>query len=220
MKLIAHRGKNNHSFQENSWLAFENCLKKDYISGIECDVRLTKDNQLVVCHDMSINRVSDGSGLVQNYTLKELQRYNFGTKQYPTRILTFLEFIRKLKTTKLILIELKYEGTDYQTYVNRVIDVLKKKTLNYYLCSFNTDILHYLKKKFPKYPIGIIVTRLINEHHQDDFDFISLNYHLYPVKNKEVHFVWTVNQEKNIKEFQKKDIYVITDKAYLFNNLS
>lgn len=218
MKLIAHRGKNNHAFQENTWDAFEACLNQEYISGIECDIRWTKDQQLVVCHDMSINRVSDGSGLVENKALKELKKYNFGTKKHPSQILTFLEFIKRLHTSKVIVIELKFEGTNYQKYVDQVIAILKKKTLNYYLCSFNTDVLRYLKEKYSKYPIGVIVTYLMNEHHQDEFDFISLNYHLYSKDDPNARFVWTVNQEKELKKFIKKDLYVVTDKAYLLSH--
>ena len=64
----------------------------------------------------------------------------------------------------------------------------------------------------------MIVTYLINEHHQDEFDFISLNYHLYSKDDPNVRFVWTVNQEKELKKFIKKDLYVVTDKAYLLSH--
>ena len=48
MYLIAHRENNNHKYKENSKEAFINCFNTEYIDGIELDIRLTKDNIIVV----------------------------------------------------------------------------------------------------------------------------------------------------------------------------
>ena len=63
--LIAHRGLNNKKYKENTKEAIINSLKQDYIKGIEIDIRLTKDNKIVVIHDSTINRTSNGQGKVK-----------------------------------------------------------------------------------------------------------------------------------------------------------
>ena len=73
MYLIAHRAKNNHEFSENSLPAILDVLEKDYIDGIEIDVRITKDKELVLIHDHVIDFISDGTGIVSHMTLKELK---------------------------------------------------------------------------------------------------------------------------------------------------
>ena len=50
MKIIAHRA-NDGIHEENSLEAILNSLEKEYIDGIEIDIRLTKDNKLIICHD-------------------------------------------------------------------------------------------------------------------------------------------------------------------------
>ena len=68
--LTAHRGY-RAKFPENTMLAFEEALKLD-IDSIEMDVRMTKDNEIVVIHDPTIDRTTDKTGLVKNMTLAEV----------------------------------------------------------------------------------------------------------------------------------------------------
>ena len=89
MKLWAHRGASGHA-PENTMPAFElaQMLGAD---GIELDVQLTGDGVPVVIHDERVDRVSDGSGWVKDYTLEELRALNmnqtfpsYGTVRIPT----------------------------------------------------------------------------------------------------------------------------------------
>ena len=50
--LIAHRGLDNHKYKENSIKGILNSLSKDYVSGIEVDIRFTKDKKIIVYHDL------------------------------------------------------------------------------------------------------------------------------------------------------------------------
>ena len=86
--LIAHRGVNNLDFGENTKEAVTNSLKNSYVKGVEIDARITKDNKIVVIHDMTINRTSDGAGFVSKMNLRDLRKYNFGTKKNFSRIST------------------------------------------------------------------------------------------------------------------------------------
>lgn len=217
MKLIAHRGNNNHGFKENTKEALLSSLSTSYIDGVECDVRMTKDGRLVLNHDMTINRTSNGSGFVMNKTLRQLRKYNFGTKKHPTTITTLKEFLSSVSTNKMIVIELKSEDLRIKTFVNKVVRVCKKYHLNYYFCSFRHDILKYMKEKYPTLKVGIIVGSGLNYNHQKEFDFVSIQKNSYQGKKREL-FVWPVNTKKDVEKFRNKEVYVVTDKAYLLKD--
>ena len=54
--LIAHRGNDNHKYLENTKEAVIYCLNKEYIDGIEIDIRVTKDKEFVLSHNMLIDK--------------------------------------------------------------------------------------------------------------------------------------------------------------------
>ncbi|WP_323702711.1 glycerophosphodiester phosphodiesterase [Mammaliicoccus sp. Dog046] len=74
--VFAHRG-GMALRPEHTRLAFDHALKYD-VTGFEIDVRLTKDEVLVVTHDETVDRTSNGSGYVGEHTLAELQQLDFG----------------------------------------------------------------------------------------------------------------------------------------------
>ncbi len=74
-KIWAHRGSSGFA-PENTMPAFEIAKELD-IDGIELDVQMTKDGELVVIHDETINRTSDGKGWVKDLTLEQLRQFNF-----------------------------------------------------------------------------------------------------------------------------------------------
>ena len=74
MKVYAHRGYSGR-YPENTMLAFKEAGKLG-VDGIELDVQLTKDGEVVVIHDEKIDRTTDGPGYVIDYTLQELKKFN------------------------------------------------------------------------------------------------------------------------------------------------
>lgn len=72
----AHRGASAYA-PENTLAAFL-LARRLGADGVELDVHLTKDGEVVVCHDADIKRTSDGSGVIEDMTLEELYRYDFG----------------------------------------------------------------------------------------------------------------------------------------------
>lgn len=75
-KIWAHRGASGFA-PENTLPAFEVAKALD-VDGVELDVQMTKDGELVVIHDEQIDRTSDGKGWVKDYTLAQLREFNFG----------------------------------------------------------------------------------------------------------------------------------------------
>ena len=74
--IIAHRGL-DEAFPENSLIAFRAALERGM--AIEIDVRGTFDGELVVMHDDTVDRTTDGSGAVANMTLPELKQLDAGS---------------------------------------------------------------------------------------------------------------------------------------------
>jgi glycerophosphoryl diester phosphodiesterase len=75
--LVAHRGDSS-SVAEHTLAAYESAIDGG-ADGLECDVRLTRDGHLVCVHDRTINRTSDGSGLVSELDLAGLEGLDFSS---------------------------------------------------------------------------------------------------------------------------------------------
>jgi glycerophosphoryl diester phosphodiesterase len=78
--IQAHRGASAYR-PENTLEAFSLAIEQG-ADGIELDVHLTKDGEVVVAHDERLERVSDGTGYINDYTLEELKSLNFN-KLFP-----------------------------------------------------------------------------------------------------------------------------------------
>lgn len=74
--VLAHRGGSQLA-PEHTMTAFRKAAELG-VDGFEIDIRLTKDEEIVVFHDDFIDRTSDGTGRVADLTLEELQKFNFG----------------------------------------------------------------------------------------------------------------------------------------------
>ncbi len=74
--ILAHRGGSLIA-PENTMVAFKNAAELG-VHGFEIDIRLTKDEEIIVFHDEYVDRTTDGSGLVANMTLDELKLLDFG----------------------------------------------------------------------------------------------------------------------------------------------
>lgn len=210
--LIAHRANNNHSYLENTKEAVLECLNTSYIDGIEIDVRMTKDNKIVVIHSMLIDLISNGNGFIKDKTLKELKSYTFKNNQ----TVATLEEILKIMNDKLLLIEIKEESNNY-----RIVDVIYKlikkySYLNISICSFNYELLNYFKKIDNKINCILIISYLINSdkiHNHLNNNSLKFN----RLKNaKEGDYIWTINNILDYKKIKQsnKNLNVITDIAY------
>ncbi|RMI34171.1 glycerophosphodiester phosphodiesterase [Nocardia stercoris] len=89
--VVAHRGA-SALLPEHTLAAYELALEAG-ADGLECDVRLTRDGYLVCLHDRTVDRMSNGTGLVSEMTLDELRDLNFGTADRPASVLTLGELI-------------------------------------------------------------------------------------------------------------------------------
>ena len=113
-QIIAHRGANAYA-PENTLPAFEKALTMG-ADGVETDILLTADGFVVLSHDDTIDRCSDGTGRVDAMTLAQLREHDFGAwfggDFAGTLIPTLDEFLDVVKEFDVILIELKTNDRD------------------------------------------------------------------------------------------------------------
>lgn len=168
--LIAHRGLVNHINPENTYLSIISALNNNKYVGVEFDVRLTKDNKLVLMHDKSIIRTTNGTGTVENMTLKELKKYQMTKNK--TQTIPTLERILSIKTDKIFLIELKTNNNEKEL-ASTLIEVLKNYShKSIYVMSFNKKILNILKGYKSRPPIGHIT--ILNKDITNKYDFFCI----------------------------------------------
>lgn len=120
MKIWGHRGAYS-SAPENTLVGFQMAAQMG-ADGVELDIQLTKDKEIVVIHDETVDRTSNGQGCVQDFTLSEIKKLNFNksgrTEPLFMEVPTLAEVLELLKPTGLTInIELKtgviyYDGIE------------------------------------------------------------------------------------------------------------
>jgi glycerophosphoryl diester phosphodiesterase len=129
VKVVAHRGASGYA-PENSMAAF--LLALEMKAGIiELDVHQSEDGEAIVIHDYSLDRTTNGTGLVENYTANELQEMDNGSwygDQFSTeRVPTLLQVLEKIDGKAIMLIEIKRgSGKVYADLGKRVVDVIRE----------------------------------------------------------------------------------------------
>ena len=159
-KIQAHRGASAYR-PENTIEAFSLAIEQG-ADGIELDVHLTKDGQIVVAHDERLERVSNGSGLINDYTLEELKSLNFN-KPFPKlpacTLPTLDEVYRLIKDTDATLnIELKTTRLLYPELPEMLIAKEREYSMRERVIysSFNHYSLAGLKRINPSAKIGLL----------------------------------------------------------------
>lgn len=137
VNIWAHRGSSMMN-PENTLLAFRKAAELEGITGIEFDVQLTKDGEIVVIHDEKVDRTTDGTGNVRDYTLNELKQLTISgdgeVHSIPTLRETFEMLAPYCKNKGLRLnIELKNSIIRYEGMEQKVIDMVSEFNLEDYV---------------------------------------------------------------------------------------
>ncbi|MBR4461039.1 MAG: metallophosphoesterase [Erysipelotrichaceae bacterium] len=161
MNYWAHRGL-SYLYPENTLEAFKQAFEYD-ICGIELDVQLSKDNELVVIHDETLNRTTNMQGYVKDYTLEELKEAEIRYKGEIYRIPTLAEVFSLLRNTleeneTYINIELKNSVIPYTGMEKKVLAMVKAFELEDHIIysSFNHDSLRLLRALSPKAHLAVL----------------------------------------------------------------
>lgn len=218
-RFIAHRGLHkSRIIPENSILAFKAAIEKNY--AIEFDINITKDNHIVVFHDDDLNRLCNKKEKIEEITydfFKDLRLYESDEK-----IPLLKELLDEVNGKIPLVIEIK-KHENIGVLENILIEMLKEYKGEYFICSFEKDILFWLRnnkhkqirglifgsflKKFKKYEKAIFLYKFLKSKP----DFISLDDKLIDssiydfCKKKDLEVItWTIKDEKRFKQIEKK----------------
>ena len=162
MKVYAHRGYSG-KYPENTMLAFQEAAKTG-CDGIELDVQLTKDGKVVVIHDEAVDRTTDGSGKVKDFTYQELARFN-AAKLYEGKygfcgIPLFEDYCKWAAAQDLVTnIELKTGVYYYEGLEEKTLELVRKYGLEQkvFYSSFNHLSLLKMKELDPDAVCGALL---------------------------------------------------------------
>ncbi len=208
--IIAHRGA-SHAAPENTLAAFKKAIEfgSDYA---ELDVCQTKDGEIVLMHDDTLKRTTNGTGKIWTFTLKELKQLDagswFGEEFKGEPIPTLLEVIQCVKGKMKLNIEVKV-SRDEPEIARKIVDIIRAEAFEKecIVTSFDRKIVEKVKKIAPDIKTGFIFNR---EYPPDVFEgnweALCCNYRIvnkeFVLKAKNSHkiiYVWTVNRKEEMR---------------------
>lgn len=211
----AHRGLHKRGLPENSCAAFDLACREGF--GIELDVQLSRDGEVMVFHDYTLDRVVGREGKVSELDAEELKTLSLlGTQE---KIPTFREVLSLVDGRVPILVELKGESMD-TSLCEKVAALLREYKGTYCIESFNPLLLSAMRKCLPEAYYGLLYTNVCRDKQKKSLlnmaltamllnvlarpDFIAYNQqdrNTLPVKlttklYRAPRFVWTARTEE------------------------
>jgi glycerophosphoryl diester phosphodiesterase len=213
--IYAHRGASKYA-PENTMAAFIKGVEMG-AGGIELDVRLTKDGHVVIIHDDTVKRTSNGQGNVRDMSLEQLKALDFGSwfsEEFKgEKILTLEEAMKFAAIHNLMLnVELKALHSIQRELVEKVEKIVMEcEMVNQTIVScFNHGYIKEMKAINPKVKTGMLYTAAMigtldyalvlgasNIH--PNYEFLD-EYTARDCKKAGIGInVWTVDHEKDVK---------------------
>ncbi|WP_186176273.1 glycerophosphodiester phosphodiesterase family protein [Vibrio jasicida] len=214
--LIGHRGVAG-KFPENTKVSVQAAIDLG-LNWVEVDVQPTKDNVLVVCHDHTVNRCSNGKGRVDQMTLSELKALDFGrwfSDEFANEsIMTISELLELAAENDLNLnIEVKVDHHSANDVAQMVAQTLldgplpKERIL---LSSFSHDVIRALHKHCEGYRLGVLSEFFTRKDRLllEEVDAYSCNLNINWVRSRQINklqqagykvMCYTVNNPNKLK---------------------
>lgn len=217
--LFAHRGFSGR-YPENSPIAFQAALEKTASDGIESDVHITKDGKLVIFHDATVERTSNGRGFIKDHTFDEMLQLDIGSWMSPEfageRVWDFGQLLDFCKESKLLLnMELKNYEVFYEGLEQMVIDEICRRQMQdqVFVSSFNHISMQHFKNLCPEIKTGLLYDKpfldieyYVQRSNADNIHprYMLLQYQpelmeLYHGRGMKVN-TWTVNEEADMRD--------------------
>lgn len=231
---IAHRGAKGLR-PENTLLAFENAVNIGYL-GSECDVRVTKDGYLILIHDETVDKMTNGTGKVSNLTLAQIKAltidYGTGIINYPNLKIPTLEEYLDFCISKKHKCYIDLKGLSNED-IGKLISTIKAKNYissscivttynngsyirtldkNIGLCigdRFTTSNINKISK------LGGDVGINVNQTYKD----VTTSMVKYAHSKKIKVYVWTVDTQSDFDNYIKQGVdYIITNKLQKYED--
>ena len=167
-RLLAHRG-GAHEYDENTMGAFKACHEKG-LRGFESDFRMTKDSRIVILHDDTLERTTDGTGNVEHMTADEVRTVRTKKSGEPLPFIDDYVAFFKDKPDVFAELEMKtgnaalYPEERLETYCRILHEAAQALPPgSYCFTSFDHRVLRTMKRLFPDAPTGLIVGGALDE---------------------------------------------------------
>ena len=221
--ILGHRGA-SADLPENSLAAFS-LAQKQRADGIELDVQLSADGKIVVFHDQTVDRVTDGSGKISELTLAEIQEFKLGNEQ---TVPTLDEVFELCGPSFLYNVELKYFGLGDGALETAVADRIQSHNLEdqALISSFNpfavrrirkhigqrTKVAHLWHSRWLKYKVIIAKAEANNPH----YSLVNEKYVHWARQHHWLINVWTVDDPVEAERLANLGVdAIITNKPQL-----
>lgn len=149
--VAGHRGFKTN-YPENTILSFVEALKLG-VDMLEIDLNLTRDKEIVLIHDLTVDRTTDGSGLVRDYSLEEIKKLDagawFGEEFKNLRVPTLQELVDVLKDYPEILLNVEIKDRTHEM-VDATMELLERENLvsRCVFTCFDAEIVGYMYDKY------------------------------------------------------------------------
>lgn len=210
MLNIGHRGAKGYE-PENTLLSFQKAIDIG-VDGIELDVHLSSDGAIMVIHDETLDRTTNGKGFVNELSLQELKTFQI---EKENTIPTLIEVFDLVNKRCFINIELKGKGT-YKPVINLIEHYIEEKNWNYghfIISSFNWSALQDVRKWNAKIPIGVLThtdldlaiafAKFIKAETIHPYFHLLTKENTIKMQNEGFKvFAWTVNETEDIQKIK------------------
>lgn len=158
VKLVAHRGE-AHDAPENTMAAFELAAQRG-VDGIECDLHLSADGEIMVAHDADTARMSGQKLVMAKTSSEELRRLDVGSKKGSAFAGAKIPFFRELAVFRQpgrpFYAEIKC-GPEIVPALKREIEELKLEPEELLFISFKADVVAAVRRELPRYKAYLLV---------------------------------------------------------------
>ena len=232
----AHRGFCGR-YPENTMLAFQKAIEEG-VDGIENDIQLTRDGEIVIIHDETVDRTTDGRGRVKDLTLAQIKELDAGGKFDSAfagqRVPTLREYLELVKDRPILTnIEMKTGVFEYREMEQKLADIIREYKVEdrVLITSFNHFTIMRMKKLAPHLKYGFLtgdwrldageytqkhgVSCYHPDHHSLTWETVEdLKSHGIEVNP------YTVNDPDDIRDMMAKGVHgIITNRPDLVNQI-
>jgi len=208
MKIIAHRGASGYA-PENTMAAFQKAVDMG-VHGIELDVQMSRDNEIVVIHDYKVNRTTNGLGKVRQHTLEELRVLDAGTwfdvSFKDEQVVTLEDVFKKMPSDLMINVEIKNQSKIKDEIAEKLVTLIQKfdRQEKVIISSFDHTVLKEVYDLAPNIRLGVLLYASLVEPWRY-INRMDMNIH-------SIHCALEYTDETFIKESQSRGfkVYVYT----------
>jgi len=218
VKVIAHRGLSS-LYPENTLISFKKAIELG-VDFIELDVRETKDKKIVVIHDETVDRTTNGNGKISELTLEKIKKFDagkwFNRKFNNEKISLLKEVFGILDERTKLFIEIK------EVNIENFLGIVKEYNMEekVIIGSFNIQYLIDTRKIAPSIPTAFITGKFpenISDLLKHGIQMINIEYHNLNserincfIENGLIITAWTVDKKENMQKMIDFGIPMIT----------